>query len=87
MELTWLCTYLRLRIIVHGDQSRTIIVLSTGKCMESSTGTVHVRDHTRISARTSIHVCRHMHRKLGGCGRRRHDDAQAFSAPGYGTVQ
>jgi hypothetical protein len=31
MELAWLGTYLRLRIIVYGDQSRASIIFSTGK--------------------------------------------------------
>jgi hypothetical protein len=61
------------------------LVFNAGKYMDNSTGTTNVRDHTRISARASIHVCRCMRSELGGCGRRRHDDIQAFSA-WYGTA-
>jgi hypothetical protein len=33
-----------------------VLVFSTGKYMDSSTGTGNVRDHTRISAHASIHL-------------------------------
>jgi hypothetical protein len=59
--LTWLGIYLRLRIIVPYMVSNHALAFSAGKYMESSTGTGNaranlVRDHTRNSARASIHV-------------------------------
>ena len=81
MELTWLGIYLRLRMIVHDDH---VLVLSTGKYMDSITGTgnVNVKDHTRISARASIHVgiCAVSWVDMGGGGKTIHKHFQ------YGTV-
>jgi hypothetical protein len=59
------------------------LVFSAGKCVDSSTGTVNARDHTRISARTSIHVgmCTVSPVDMGGGGTTMYKHFQ------HGTVQ
>jgi hypothetical protein len=70
MELTWLAIYLRLRIFVRGDQSRTSIRLPVN--IQIAVTVLEMYDTTRALAHVRLqYAFRYRYSKLSGYGRRK----------------